>query len=308
VTGAASGSTARVEAQAKVNLGLRVLAREEGGYHQLETVFCRIGLTDRVSVTVHASGNELVCTGEAIPEGGLGPPEQNLAWRAAAAYAFAAGFPEGFTVEVEKRIPVGGGLGGGSADAGAVLRCLNALNPRPMPATELLAIAGTLGADVPFLTQDRSPLALAWGRGDRLLTLSPLPSRRLLLFVPAQPVSTPDAYRWVDSAGISSAASAFALDDVTTWAGLARRSGNDLEAPVTRNLPGIGALLLALRQAGARGVFGTTEMIQMSGSGSTIFIVTEVGQPVPGDFGGDAGVRLISTTNATFVEPVVLTH
>jgi hypothetical protein len=90
--------------------------------------------------------------------------------------------------------------------------------------------------------------------------------------------------------------------------GLARRSGNDFEAPVTRNLPGIGALLLALRQAGARGDFGTTEMIQMSGSGSTLFIVTEGGQPVPGDFGADAGVRLISTTNAMFVEPVVLTH
>lgn len=308
MTGPAGASTARVEAQAKVNLGLRVLAREEGGYHQLETVFCRIGLADAVSVSVHASSRQLECRGEAMPDGGLGPPEQNLAWRAAAAYAFAAGFPQGFTVKIEKRIPVGGGLGGGSADAGAVLRCLNALNPRPVPAAELLAIAGTLGADVPFLTQDVSPLALAWGRGDRLLTLPPLPSRRIFLFVPPTPVSTPEAYQWVDVAGVRSPAGAFTLDDLTTWSGLARRSGNDFESPVTSHLPVIGALLLALRQAGARGVFGRTEMIQMSGSGSTLFVVTEGGQPVPGDLGAAAGVRLVSTTNATFVEQVVLTH
>src|SRR5207253_289491 len=80
-----------------------------------------------------------------------GPTERNLAWRAALAYADATGWPNGFAIEIEKRLPVGGGLGGGSADAGAVLRCLNALAPSPLGVSALLSIAAPLGADVPFL-------------------------------------------------------------------------------------------------------------------------------------------------------------
>src|SRR5512132_787775 len=141
---------ARVAAYAKINLALRILAREASGFHDLETLFCRIALADDVVVRVSdATDRALTCTGDALPEEGLGAPEENLAWRAAEAYADYDNWPRGFTIEIEKRIPVGGGLGGGSADAGAVLRALNALNPRPLPSAELLAIAGTLGADVP---------------------------------------------------------------------------------------------------------------------------------------------------------------
>ena len=155
---------ARVEAQAKLNLFLRILAREESGYHQIETLFCRIALADTVKVRIAASGRSIDAVGARIPASGLGPPDQNLAWRAAVAYAEATGFPGGFEISIEKRIPVGGGLGGGSADAGAVLRALNVLNPRPVPGAELLRLAVSLGADVPFLTQDETPLALGWGR------------------------------------------------------------------------------------------------------------------------------------------------
>src|SRR5262245_16387174 len=128
----ASGTTARTVAQAKVNLFLRVLAREASGYHQLETLFCRLELGDDVVVRVGVDGRSLDCVGEAIPPEGLGPTERNLAWRAAVAYADATGWPNDWAIEIAKRIPVGGGLGGGSADAGAVLRCLNRLAPSPL--------------------------------------------------------------------------------------------------------------------------------------------------------------------------------
>ncbi len=86
----------------------------------------------------------------------------------------ATGWPAGFAITIEKRIPVGAGLGGGSADAGAVLRAMNALAPHPVGEAELLRIAAPLGADVPFLT-GTAPLALAWGRGERMLRAATAP-------------------------------------------------------------------------------------------------------------------------------------
>jgi 4-diphosphocytidyl-2-C-methyl-D-erythritol kinase len=309
-TGAPGASSARIAAQAKVNLSLRVLAREDGGYHQVETLLCRTTLADLVSVRVTAGERSLQCRGEAMPAEGIGEPERNLAWRAAAAYRDAAGFPRGFDIEIEKRIPVGGGLGGGSADAGAVLRVLNALNARPLPAADLLSIAGTLGADVPFLTQDQSPVAIAWGRGDRMVTLPPLPARRVLLFVPEEAVSTTDAYRWIDEQQVRASASAASMDDMSSWSGIGRRAGNDFEGPVTRHRPRLGAIIVALRSAASEGVFGRAELVQLSGSGSTIFVVTEGTEAFSGDSAARVGrgVRLISTKTAAFVEPVVPTH
>ena len=140
--------TASVIAQAKVNLLLKVLAREADGYHQLETLFCRLALGDVVTVHAVPHGRSLDCVGPTMPPGGLGKVEDNLAWRAAAAFVDAAGWPDGFAIEITKHIPVGGGLGGGSADAGAVLRALNALAPTPLSPARLLHVSAQLGADV----------------------------------------------------------------------------------------------------------------------------------------------------------------
>jgi 4-diphosphocytidyl-2-C-methyl-D-erythritol kinase len=162
---------ARVSAQAKINLILRVLAREASGYHSIESVFLRLDLADQVTVRI-APGRTLDCHGATLPTAGLGPMERNLAFRAAVAYAEAVGWPSGFSIDVDKRIPVGAGLGGGSADAGAVLRALDALSPTPL-GSRLVELATPLGADVPFMTID-SPMALAWGRGERLFPLHAL--------------------------------------------------------------------------------------------------------------------------------------
>jgi 4-diphosphocytidyl-2-C-methyl-D-erythritol kinase len=302
---------ARVQAQAKINLCLRVLAREASGYHQIETVFCRLALADSVTVLPTDAGRALRCTGEFLPARGFGPPERNLAWRAAAAYAEAAGWPAGFDIQIEKRIPVGGGLGGGSADAGAVLRALDALNPAPLPQSRLLQLAGTLGADVPFLTQAESPLALAWGRGDRMVALPALPERPVELFVPPVAVSTKEAYQWLDERPSGHDAILLGPTDLSTWSSVARLGANDFEGVVAEHVPAVGQLLSALRDPGLRESLGDDGLVLMSGSGSTVCVVTDParhGWIRAIQFDPGSPVRRVSTRTATFVEPVVLTH
>ena len=300
---------ARVEAQAKLNLLLRIVGREDSGYHQIETLFCRITLADSVSVRVTPKDRSLLCRGERLPAEGLGVPERNLAWRAAAAYADATGFPSGFQISIEKRIPVAAGLGGGSADAGAVLRALNALNPDPAPVATLLQLAASLGSDVPFLTQEDATLALAWGRGDRMAPLPGLPASAVWLLVPDATVNTAEAYRWFDEAGSPSGAAVIPRAQFGTWEGVASVAANDFEPVVSERIPRLGRLLAMLRNDELKGLLGPTGTILMSGSGSTIAVVS--GQPRAPHLSAlppFAGVTVIETETATFVEPVVLTH
>ena len=269
----ASGTTAHTVAQAKVNLFLRVLAREANGYHQLETLFCRLELGDDVVVRTNVRGRSLDCTGEVIRPAGLGPPERNLAWRAAAAFASATGWPNAWAIEIDKRIPVGGGLGGGSADAGAVLRCLNALAPEPLSEERLLATGTSLGADVPFLSID-APLALGWGRGERLLKLPPLPSRPVALVILPFGVSTEAAYGWRDAEQRDRApeAASVTVESLTTWEGVAPIAHNDFARVVARRHPEIASALESLRSGAAR-TGDLTAVTLLAGSGATVFLV-----------------------------------
>ncbi|HWJ21062.1 MAG TPA: 4-(cytidine 5'-diphospho)-2-C-methyl-D-erythritol kinase [Gemmatimonadaceae bacterium] len=272
--GALAGArAASVAAQAKVNLYLRVLAREASGYHQLETLFARLDLADRVVVRVRDDGHRaLDCVGPAMPPAGLGAVESNLAYRAALAYADAAGWPSGFEIAVEKHIPTGGGLGGGSADAGAVLRVLNALNPEPLPQQRLFALASALGADVPFMTAE-APLALAWGRGERMMAFPALPARDVALLVPDFGVSTADAYGWLaerraaeqEGSGARGPAPRMLFPhQFVAWEPVYRLAANDFEPVVLARHPALAAARDALAAAGAR-------IALMSGSGSTLF-------------------------------------
>ena len=258
------GGTARVVAQAKINLLLRVLAREASGYHSVETVLLRLDLGDDVRVRA-ARGRALDATGPALPSDGLGPVEKNLAYRAAIAYAEATGWPDGFAIEIVKRIPVGAGLGGGSADAGAVLRALDRLSPSPL-GQRLVEIAASLGADVPFLTIE-SPMALAWGRGERLIPLRALDPRTVVLVVPDFTVATADAYRWLASDRGSSYAPTGAvlpMETFATWSAVIAIAENDLQAVVARRHEVIAKLVDDLLAAGA-------SFAMLSGSGSVVF-------------------------------------
>jgi 4-diphosphocytidyl-2-C-methyl-D-erythritol kinase len=290
-----TATAASVEAQAKLNLWLRVLARETNGYHQLESLFVRIDLADSVRVSTAAKAREIVVHGA-----DLGKPEENLAWRAAVAFAEATGFPNGFHIEIEKRIPVGGGLGGGSADAGAVLRALQALAPTP-PAPDLVAtIALRLGADIPFLTTD-APMALGWGRGERLLALRSLPARDVLLVLPPFGVETRAAFGWLADARADAeptAPAARTLDELDRWDAVAKLTGNDFEPVVFARHPELGAARAAIEAAGAR-------IARMSGSGSTLFGVFDRRLAQDPD-GLPNGARTVHTRTSTSVAQVKL--
>jgi 4-diphosphocytidyl-2-C-methyl-D-erythritol kinase len=255
-----SSKVARVAAQAKLNLGLRILARERGGYHTIETLFARIALADIVTIRPRDEERSLVVRGLET-----GEPEQNLAYRAAIAYGDATGWPRGFEIEVDKRIPVGGGLGGGSADAGAVLRGLNALASKPVSDAELLRIAMTIGSDVPYLSTTE-PFALAWGHGERLLALPALPERTVLLVLPGFTVATSAAYEWIAELRKTDIPSPrlVSVPELTSWETLQEHVVNDFEQVVADRHPEISTIIGQLRQAGA-------SIAGMTGSGSTLF-------------------------------------
>ena len=274
---------ARVAAQAKINLWLRVGARDADGYHDLDTAFHRLDLADIVTIRVEESADRtLECTGPLLPSAGLGPVEENLAWRAADAFSRRAGWPRGFAIDLVKHIPTGGGLGGGSSDAAAVLRALNAMAPEPLPSAELQRLGASLGADVPFFVSDMVS-AIGHGRGDRLTSFdSPVVGAAVLAVVPPFGISTADAYRWLDESRGSPSSVDEALrrgirvvgaHDPATWT-------NDFEAVVERRHPMLREIRERLAAEGAT-------LARLSGSGSSVFGLFE-GTPSLVDLHGGA--------------------
>jgi len=193
----------RVRAHAKLNLGLKIIGRRTDGYHELRTVFQTITLADRVEVDIAprrramTDGITLETTGLAAPAGA-----DNLAYRAAAVGAEAFGVRGGIHIRVHKRIPLGAGLGGGSADAAAVLRALAAYAgdaaPRPLAWRNRLDAAAQLGSDVPALMLGGTVLGL--GRGEEVYPLpdiGPWPGVVVLPAAGVSAISTAEAFaRW----------------------------------------------------------------------------------------------------------------
>ncbi len=256
-------SSVRVAAHAKLNLFLRVLARESGGFHQIETAFALLELADDIVVTRTDAGVTLSVDG---PD--LGPVEQNLAVRAARAILAATGDKFGVAITLTKRIPVRAGLGGGSSDAAAVLHAANALANNAVPPHEVLHLAARLGADVAFFAGG-APAVLAWGRGERQYRLAPPPAAPALIAVPRIGVATPDAYRWWDAMHPDPAPRGPVLLDAEAFAGwgsVGRLGGNDFELPVFGKHPELRALFERL--AATRPLW-----IRLCGSGSAVAAV-----------------------------------
>jgi 4-diphosphocytidyl-2-C-methyl-D-erythritol kinase len=253
----------RVSAHAKLNLFLRILARESGGYHQIETAFALLELADELTVTRTARGVGLTVHG---PD--LGPADDNLAVRAARAVLDATGHTFGVTIELTKRIPVRAGLGGGSSDAAVTLHAVNALAGNAVPRPELLHLAARLGADVAFFASG-APAAVAWGRGERLFRLAPPPAAPVLVAVPAMGVATPDAYRWWDQLNPEPALHGpvvLAEDAFTSWGSVGRLGGNDFEIPVFGKHPPLRALFERLAAT-------HPYWVRLCGSGSAVAAV-----------------------------------
>jgi 4-diphosphocytidyl-2-C-methyl-D-erythritol kinase len=255
-----SGTARRLElsASAKVNLALEVLSRRPDGYHEIATVMQAVDLSDRL-VLEEADDLEVDTSAPGVPSDG-----RNLALRAAAALREAAGVARGVRITLDKRIPVAAGLGGGSADAAAVLAGLNRLWALRWPAARLEEVAVGLGMDVPFFL--RGGAVLATGRGERLAPLAS-GSLALVLVNPRFAVSTADMYGRVTPAmysdGDRARQMAAALES--------RRPGrvavnlyNGLEAAARAAYPQVGQMQAALVAAGALGA-------AMSGSGPTVF-------------------------------------
>ena len=278
-----------IRAQAKLNLWLHVLAREASGYHSIETLFHRIDLADQVTVTLARPGDRSVRCSEDV-----GPETDNLAYRAACMFTEQTAWATGFDIAIEKRIPCGGGLGGGSADAAATLLALNSMCPLPVADSALAGIARRLGADVPFLVAG-APCALAWGRGDRLLTLPALPQRHVALVVPGFGVSTAEAYASVPER--AAALPQFSERSLTDWAAIAKYASNDLShSSVARRHEVLGNAVAELRAAGAL-------LAEMTGSGSVIFGIFD-DEPDVASLERATGCRVLVTRTAVAVDRV----
>lgn len=291
---------AHVRAQAKINVWLHVLGPRPDGFHDLLTLFHRLELADEITVrTLDGATRSLDVSGPRLPQAGLGPEKQNLAYRAADAFHAVAGWPRGFEIALTKHIPVGGGLGGGSANAGSVLRALNALAPRPLDAERLHGIAASLGSDVPFFVSEEVA-AVAAGRGEALRGgLAPMPAADVLLIVPPFGIATTDAYRWLRESGRYQAthdrrASASIRRHPRPWSAL--DLGNTFEPVVEEKHPE-----LATYRARLRAVDAT--IARLSGSGSTVFGLFESGAPDTETIGIDALViRTRTAENVVQVE------
>jgi 4-diphosphocytidyl-2-C-methyl-D-erythritol kinase len=279
-------------AQAKINLFLKVLGKGVDGYHAIETLFLRLDLGDDVTVRVTDLGRAVDCEGLS----GV-PAEQNLAYRAAETYAAATGWPRGFSIEISKRIPAGAGMGGGSADAAAVLRILNALSTDPLDEVHLLDVARAVGSDVPFLTSSAA-MALAWGRGERMLALAPLTKKPVLVAVPEFGVSTADAYARLDRGGaLPSGAHLIPVSDLTSWSAVAAASQNDFETVVGAEHPEILRLISTFKLAGA-------QISRMTGTGSAVFAVFDhapLALPMM-----NSKVNLLTTLTSSSVVPITV--
>ena len=222
------------KAYAKVNLCLAVTGIRADGYHLLETWMQRISLCDRI-VLEPAEGILL--------ETDRFPGPENLAYRAAVRMRELSGTEQGVRIQLEKRIPAGAGLGGGSADAAAVMSGLNELWNLHWPAERLLEAASSLGADVPFGLV--GGLARCRGVGEIMDVMPPLPERPMLVVFPGEGVSTPRCFAAWDETGVPHEGPAVPGPEETE-ASVYARLFNDLEGPALRLMPGLASLRPAL--------------------------------------------------------------
>lgn len=277
----------RASAHAKINLRLVVLAEETSGYHQIETIFCRIALAD--GLVIETTGDAGIILD--VRDADLGPVEDNLVMRAARAWFEAAGIDAHHAITLHKRIPAGAGLGGGSSDAAATLRMLDEMHEHALGSRRLLEIAASLGSDVPFFMTD-APIALAWGRGERILTHRGPDAAPAVVVVPATSVSTARAYASLgDRVGVAGPmmidASALA-----SWDGLVTVACNDFERVMLPEIPALTPVLALLRSHGAR-------VAQLTGSGSAVFGIFDLADAADAAAEGlraaDADLQVIRT-------------
>lgn len=258
-----SAKVIRLQSPAKLNLWLKVLGRRADGYHELDMLLCPVSLYDELVLALNPGpGIKLAVDdslGQAIPVDGT-----NLAFRAAELFLTRLELTCGVDIRLVKRIPAGAGMGGGSSNAAAVLRGLNALHGNPLAADELVTLALELGADVPFFLLQHPARAL--GIGEKLTPYTEsLPAAAIVIF-PGIMVSTAKIYQNLNLALTNKSKHSICLSvqKETTWPELGYVPQNDLEASALALFPEIETAKNVLEEAGLCHVL-------MTGSGSAVF-------------------------------------
>ena len=244
-----------VHAPAKLNLDLRILSRRNDGYHELRTLIQAISLHDTLVFTRRPGRVTVRSRTPAVPR-----DETNLVWDAAQILWGSLGYrgdPKGVAISITKRIPMAGGLGGGSSNAASALRGLCALWDASPSVGRLREMGARVGSDVPYFLI--GGLSLGTGRGVRLRRLADLARHWVVLAIPSVGVPTASAYAWFDRAAIKSISG-----PPFGWRGQLDLLRNDLQAPVVTRHPDIGVMVERLRATGAAHA-------AMTGSGSTVF-------------------------------------
>ena len=253
-------------ATAKINLFLRVLDRRPDGYHNIETVYQSVGLADRLTFVADPERVALTCSDPALPV-----DERNLAVRAAR--LMQETLPErvkGIRIALDKRIPVGGGLGGGSADAAATLNACNDLYGLGLAADELRLLGSQLGMDVPFLIEGGRAVGTA--RGEQIAPLAMRENEEgwAVIVAPALSISTRWAYEALDTVAPEKERPLQAFRDLLTGTAIetwARACWNSFERVVFRAYPELQAIRDRLRALGCAGAL-------LTGSGAGVVGLT----------------------------------
>ena len=256
--------TLREGAFAKINLTLDVLGKRPDGYHDIQSVMQTISIRDDVEVEVGtAKPWTLSCDKEDVPQ-----DSSNLAWKAAEMFCRAAKRdPEGVAIRITKRIPTQAGLGGGSADAAAVLRALNRHYDYPFSIYALAELGAEVGSDVPFCTLAGS--VLCQGPGERLRKMQDLPETLFVVCKPDFPVSTPELYRRLDETAIARRPDHTAMEAAIVQGDVGAIAGqlcNVFEPVVTEKHLELNYIKSLMNSYGALG-------FAMSGSGPSVYAI-----------------------------------
>lgn len=252
---------------AKINLTLDVLGKRDDGYHDLKSIMQTISIRDDVEIDVDTGKPWVLhCSNESIPT-----DERNLAWKAARVFFDRIGRePDGIEIRITKRIPVGSGLGGGSADAAAVLRALNRHYDNPLSILALAELGASIGSDVPFCTVCGT--AMVEGRGEQTRKLPDMPDCCFVVCKPQFSCSTPELYKELDAAVIGKRPNHQAMESALLAGDLgkiAENICNVFDPVVTKD---------HLELNYIKSIFNSYGSVaqQMTGSGSAVFaIVTE---------------------------------
>ena len=251
-------------AYAKLNLTLDVLGKREDGYHNLKSVMQTISVRDDIEVDIGTGKPWCIkCDKEDIP-----CDERNLAWKAAKVYCDALNKdPDGLEIRITKRIPSQAGMGGGSADAAAVLRALNEYYDHPLSIGALAELGAQVGSDVPFCVVGGT--CMCEGRGERLRKLPDMPDCIFVVCKPDFSVSTPELYRKIDEVDIAKRPDHQVMESALLAGDLekvAHNLFNVFDPVVTQDHLELNYIKSLFHQYGAVGY-------QMTGSGSAVFAV-----------------------------------